>query len=146
MTAAWSAVSGAASYRADYSSDGEKNWSTAATAHKSTSITVTDADNAKSYKFAVRAANSHGNSGWSLSASARPYDPSNTKPPLAMPTAVSVTRGNGTVTANWSAVTGAVSYRVAYISDGASWSSARREPRRNERHHHRRGQRQVPTS
>ena len=123
VTATWPAVSGAASYRAEYSSDGSA-WSTAATAHTSTSITITDVSNAKSYRFAVRAANSHGNSGWSISATARAYDPLSANPPPAMPSSVSLTRDNGTVAASWTAVTGAVSYHVAYISDGASWSNA----------------------
>ena len=38
---------------------------------------------------------------------------------------VSVTRGNGTVTASWNAVSGATKYHVTYTTDGAkSWSLA----------------------
>ena len=124
VTAAWSAVAGATSYRVEYSTDNGSAWSSAAAAHTSTGITVTNVNNAKSYQFAVRAVNSHGSSGWSLSVNARPYDPSNTTPPPAMPTAISVTRGDGTVTAAWPAVDGAVSYHVAYVADGASWANA----------------------
>ena len=41
------------------------------------------------------------------------------------PVEVTVTRGDGTLTASWAAVTGATSYHITYSSDGAvSWTLA----------------------
>ncbi len=122
LTASWPEVSGATSYHVTYSSDGGGSWSLAALNHPRTSITI-GVDNAKTYLVGVRARNKHGDSGWRNSASSGPYRPP--APPPDTPSSVSVTRGDGTLTASWPEVSGATSYHVTYSSDGGgSWSLA----------------------
>ena len=51
--------------------------------------------------------------------------PANAQQAPATPSSVSVTRGDGTLSASWPAVVGATSYHVTYSSDGGgSWSLA----------------------
>ena len=51
--------------------------------------------------------------------------PANAQQAPATPSSVSVTRGDGTLSASWPAVSGATSYHVTYSSDGGgSWSLA----------------------
>ena len=121
LTATWPAVDGATSYHVTYSSNGGASWSLAAFDHPTSAITIDGADNAATYIVAVRARNSAGGSGWRNSAPAGPHTPS----PPATPSAVTVTRADGTLTATWPAVDGATSYHVTYSSNGgASWSLA----------------------
>ena len=61
-----------------------------------TSITIADVDNSKTYIVGVRARNNHGDSGWRNSPAAGPYTP----PPDA-PTGLTATPGDGTVTLTW---------------------------------------------
>ena len=122
VTASGYAVSGATKYHVTYSSDGGASWSLAASAHPGNSITINNADNAKSYIVGVRAGNDAGWSGWRNSASAGPYTPPS---PPATPTSVNVTRADGTLTASGYAVSDATKYHVTYSSDGGqSWSAA----------------------
>ena len=122
LTASWPAVDGATGYHVVYSSDGGASWSAAASNHSSASITISNVTNSATYIVAVRARNSHGDSGWRNSPSVGPYVP---PPPPATPSSVTVTRGDGTLTASWPAVDGATGYHVVYSSDGgASWSAA----------------------
>ena len=133
LTASWAAVEGATSYHVTYSSDGGGSWSLAALNHPDSSITI-GVDNANTYVVGVRARNEHGDSGWRNSPSAGPYTPPpppkpppepEPEPPPATPESVSLSRGDGTLTASWPAVEGATSYHVTYSSDGGgSWSLA----------------------
>ena len=128
VTASWPAVSGATKYHITYSSDNTESWSAAASPadnHSANSITITGADNGKSYVFGVRAGNDDDQwSGWRNSASAGPYTPPTPNPPSAV-ASVSVTRADGTLTAAWDAPAGATQYHVTYTSDwGQSWTSA----------------------
>ena len=79
VTATWAAVSGATSYHVTYSADGRATWSLAASDHTSdsdpVSITITGADNAKSYVVAVSARKSNEYSEWRMSLPAGPYNP-----------------------------------------------------------------------
>ena len=121
LTASWDAVSGATSYHITYSSNGGTSWSLASYDHPNDSITISNADNSKTYIVGVRARNEHGGSGWRNSAPAGPYTPS----PPATPSSVTVTRADGALTASWNAVPGATSYHITYTSNnGASWSLA----------------------
>ena len=129
LTASGYAVSGATKYHITYSSDGGGSWSLAALNHTGNSITI-GVDNAKTYIVGARAGNDSGWSGWRNSASAGPYTPPQPTPTPApqLPSAVasvSLTRADGTVTANWNAVGGATFYHVTYTTDnGQSWSLA----------------------
>ena len=91
VTASWPAVSGATKYHVTYSSDNRQNWTAASDNHAGTSITISGADNAKSYSYivAVRAGNDSGQwSGWRNSDAIAPF----VTPPSA-PSSVTVTRG-----------------------------------------------------
>ncbi len=129
VTAVWPAAARAASYHVTYSSDGKASWQLAALDHPAVegenSITIDDADNAKTYVVAVRARNETGGSGWRNSAAAGPYTPPDTTPAPSTPASVSLSRADGTVTAVWPAAAHATSYHVTYSSNGkASWQLA----------------------
>ena len=64
VSASWNAVSGATKYHVTYSTDGGGSWSLAALEHATNSITIANADSAKTYVVGVRAGNSAGWSGW----------------------------------------------------------------------------------
>ena len=137
VTASWDAPSGATKYHVTYSSDNMQSWTAAASPadnHSANSITITGADNGKSYVVGVRAGNDSGQwSGWRNSASAGPYTPDPTPTPTPTPTpappaapaSVTLTRADGTVTASWNAPDGADRYHVTYSSDNEqSWTAA----------------------
>ncbi len=124
LTASWAAVDGATSYHVTYSSDGGGSWSLAALNHGGTSITIS-VSNSATYLVGVRARNGGGDSGWRNSPAAGPFTPPNATPPPGPVGSVSVTRADGSLTASWSAVSGATSYHVTYSSDDKqSWSLA----------------------
>ena len=135
LTASGYAVSNAAKYHVTYSSDGGQSWSAAAGNHTGTTITISGADNAKTYVVGVRAGNAAGWSGWRNSASVAPYTPEPTPTPTPTPTpapappdtpsSVTVTRGDGTVTASWPAASGATKYHITYSANGKrNWTAA----------------------
>ena len=127
VTASGYAVSSATQYHITYSSNGGYSWTAASSNHTGTSITITGADNSKSYIVAVRAGNSAGWSGWRNSASSGPYTAPPPPPatPPGTPSSVTVTRGDGTLTASWPAPDGATKYHITYSADGKrSWSAA----------------------
>ena len=126
VTASWPAASGATKYHVTYSSDHKQGWTAASVSHTGTSVTISGADNAKSYIVAVRAGNDAGQwSGWRNSDAIGPYTPNPTPNPPATPSSVTVTRADGTVTASWPAVSGATKYHVTYSADNRqSWTAA----------------------
>ena len=93
LTATWPAVDGATAYHVTYSGDGGQSWSLATFDHAANSITISDADNAKTYVVGVRAKNAGGGSGWRNSPPAGPYTP----PPTLTATATSDTGGTLTL-------------------------------------------------
>ena len=111
-----------------------QSWSAAASPadnHSANSITITGADNAKSYVVGVRAGNDNDQwSGWRNSSPIGSFTPDPTPTPTPTPapaavSSVSVTRADGTLTASWNAPAGAAKYHVTYTSDwGQSWTSA----------------------
>ena len=118
LTASWNAVAGATSYHITYTSNKGTSWSLAVLNHASNSITISGADNSKTYIVAVRARNAHGWSGWRNSPPAGPYLPP------AIPSGLRATQGNQRVTLSWdnpsdSSITG---YEYQYRA-GGSWSA-----------------------
>ena len=75
LTASWNAVSGATSYHITYTSNNGASWSLAALNHPDSSITISNADNSKTYIVGVRARNEHGGSGWRNSPARRTLHP-----------------------------------------------------------------------
>ena len=123
VTADWNAVSGATKYHVTYTTDGGKSWSLAALEHATSSITISGADNDKTYIVGVRAGNDNGWSTWRNSAPTAPFTPPGSPP--VTPASVSVTRSAGTLTASWPAASGATKYHVTYSSDNRkNWSLA----------------------
>ena len=131
VTADWPAVSGATRYHVTYSTDGGASWHAPVDDHRNipaNSLTF-NADNAKTYVVGVRAGNDGGWGPWRNSPSAGPYTPPTPTPapeppsqPPGQVSSVTLTRADGTVTADWPAVSGAIRYHVTYSTDGgASW-------------------------
>ena len=76
LTASWPAVSGAHSYRVEHFTDDEHSDHTRVTwGHTANSIVITGVANATSYIVRVSARSAGGDSGWSYSPSAGPYNP-----------------------------------------------------------------------
>ena len=116
LTASGYAVNGATKYHITYSSDNMQSWTAASDNHTGSSITISGADNSKTYYIGVRAGNAGGWSGWTNSAAAGPL--------LATPTNLSVTPGDGYMDIAWGAVSDATGYDIrAKINNSASWSS-----------------------
>ena len=129
ITASWNAPTGATKYHVTYN-DGT-GWHAPVDDHRniqSTSITFS-ADNAKTYVVGVRAGNDNGQwSGWVNSPAAGPYTPPSNNPPSNNPPAtapgpvssITLTRADGSITADWDAPSGATHYHVTY-NDGTGW-------------------------
>ena len=127
LTANWSEPEdhGAAitDYDVQYKVVASSTWTewNAANTSTATTTTITGLTNGTEYQVQVRAANSHGESDWSDSASARPAAVAPSAP--AAPTLVS---GNRSIAASWSAPAdnGAAitDYDVQYSDDGANWT------------------------
>ena len=75
LTVTGYAVSGASKYHITYSSDNKQSWTAASVNHTGNSITISGADNSKTYVVGVRAGNDGGWSGWTNSAPAGPFAP-----------------------------------------------------------------------
>ena len=124
LTVSWTAVSDATSYNVNVSDNHKSTWSRAKSGATGTSATVTGLTNSATYYAAVQAVNSAGVSAWSVSPAAGPYTPPASVP--GAPASVTVTRGDGTLSVSWDAVSGATSYNVNTSDNGgASWSRAK---------------------
>ena len=116
-------------YNVRMSEDGGQTWTVAASDVAGTTVTIDSGVNdALPYLVGVQAENEHGVSAWTAAPMALPECPVGyfcvTSAPGA-PGPVTVTRADGTLTAAWDAVQGALSYHVTYSGDGgASWSLA----------------------
>ena len=106
-TATWPAVDGATKYHIIDSDNNGQSYHRVKTDWTGTTITYA-ARNEDTYIVAVMAANDVSKSGWTYSDPAPPYHP------MTAPSSITVTRGNGTLTATWPAVTGAAAYHVTY--------------------------------
>ena len=134
VTASWDAVSGATKYHVTYSSDNRQSWSGASCGNNctETSITISNADNSKSYIVGVRVGNDDGWSCWTNSPAAGPYTPPAPDPtptptptpePPGAPTGLTATAGDGSATMEWNdpgdaSITG---YRYQVQEDGGDW-------------------------
>jgi hypothetical protein len=103
----WTAVSGADGYRVKYGT-ASGSYTSTANAGGSTSTTITGLTNGTTYYFVVVAYNAGGESGNSNEQSATP------QPAPAAPTLDAPIAGDGRVSLSWSAVSGAVGYKVRY--------------------------------
>ena len=145
ITANWPEADGADSYHITYSSTLGYSWQLAAYGHTETSITITGADNNAFYVVGVRGLNDNGGGGWRnskisppnikpIAAPPTPTPPTATptptptptatpaSPPPSAPASITVSRGDGTVTATWPAASNAAGYHVAYTANyGQSW-------------------------
>jgi len=102
VTLTWNASIGATSYNI-YESTTSGGPYTKINSTANTNYTVTGLTNGATYYFVVTAVNSTGESGYSNQAGAMP---------IAVPTNLAATAGNGQVTLTWNASIGATSYNV----------------------------------
>ena len=118
----WPAVSGATSYRIEYSSDGGTTWQLAHANHVTSPAAIDGVDNSLSYIVRVRAQNSAGNSDWRNSEHEDPYLTPTPAPPDA-PHSVGVIAKDQTLEVRWTTSVYATSYHVEYSSDdGKTWN------------------------
>ena len=76
VTASWDAVNGATKYHVTYSTNNKQSWSAPPCgANCGNNVTITGADNGKTYIVGARAGNSAGWSGWRNSSPAGPFVP-----------------------------------------------------------------------
>ena len=125
VAVSWDAADGATKYHVTYTDNGGQSWSLAALEHATTSITISGADDDKAYVVGVRAGNDAGWSAWVNSNEVPAVQPPPTQNPPGSVGSVSATHNGDTVTASWSAASGATKYHVTYTDNGgASWSLA----------------------
>ena len=125
LTAAWNAPANAAAYHVTYTTNNGKSWSLGAGDHAPTTWTLNGADNSATYVVGVRARNrANAWSGWRNSPASGPYTPQPDPQPPAVPTGLTATGGDGSVTVSWtdpgdSTITG---YEYQYRYTGVAWS------------------------
>jgi hypothetical protein len=120
-TVSWAAVSGAVSYRVEYKTTAATSWTTAATSTTATSINLSNLTASTTYDWRVRT-NCTDNQSEFVQAQFSTIAP----PPCDPPTGLSSSNISNTgATVSWTAVSGAVSYRVEYKTTAAtSWTTA----------------------
>ena len=113
-------VNGATKYHITYSSNNGGSWNAAPCGDNctSTTTTISNVDNQKTYIVSIRASNDSGWSGWRNSATIGRDIP-------ATPASVNVRRGDGTLAVSAYSVSNATSYHITYSSNnGANWNAA----------------------
>ena len=125
ITATWDAPAHAVLYAVEYVPDGGPTWIAATPGHSSTTITIGGLDSTKGYTVRVRSRGYGGVSDWTVSNNVA-GDPSSTPDTAVSPpgpvASVTVTRGDGSLTASWGAPAGAAYYHVQYRAvDHGSW-------------------------
>ena len=125
ITATWDAPAHAVLYAVEYVPDGGPTWIAATPGHSSTTITIGGLDSTKGYTVRVRSRGYGGVSDWTVSNNVA-GDPSSTPDTAVSPpgpvASVTVTRGDGSLTASWDAPAGAAYYHVQYRAvDHGSW-------------------------
>ncbi|WP_375143108.1 cellulose binding domain-containing protein [Paenibacillus sp. D2_2] len=111
VTLSWTASSGATGYNVKRATTSGGPYTTVASGVTATSYTNTGLTNGTAYYYVVSAVNSAGESPNSAAAFATPAGGGGTTVPAA-PTGLTATAGNGQISLNWSASTGATSYNV----------------------------------
>ena len=118
LTATWPAVTGATKYHINYTADAGRTWKQVAADHTTNSITF-EIWNGYTYTVSVRAGNANGWSGWTKSPTIYPIP--KPLPPHIMPRPdwvyIDTRIGDGTLTARWAPVTGAIKYEIRYSTD-----------------------------
>ncbi|WP_174818612.1 endo-1,4-beta-xylanase [Paenibacillus kobensis] len=109
VSLAWTASTGATSYNVKRAATSGGTYTTVATGVTGTTYTNTSLTNGTTYYYVVTAVNATGESTASTQASATPT--AGVSVP-AVPTGVTATAGNGSVTLAWTASSGATSYNV----------------------------------
>ncbi|OOW74082.1 hypothetical protein Xmar_11860 [Xanthomonas axonopodis pv. martyniicola] len=120
-TVAWSAVSGAASYRLEESANGGGWTQVQETATTSTAFSGKAAGN---YGYRARACNGAGCGGYSGTATVSVLYPPSGAPSLTVPGSSST----GNYTVSWSGVATADSYRLEEQVNGGGWSEVQNAP------------------
>jgi fibronectin type 3 domain-containing protein len=115
VTLTWTAGAGATGYTVERSTTSGSGYTTVATNVSTTTYKDTTAANGTTYYYVVVATNASGSSGDSVQASATPQPPA-----PAAPTGLTATAGNGNVTLNWTADSGATSYLVQRSTSSGS--------------------------
>ena len=114
----WQSVNGATSYNIYYSqTSGVTTANGNRVALAVSGSAVSGLTNGTKYYFAVTAVNSAGESAVSTEVNSTPAAPSSSggaSVPPSIPTGVSASGGNGSVSVSWTAVTGAISYNIYY--------------------------------
>ena len=115
----WTASPGATGYDLNYSVSNGQSWTRVVTDFHSTGLIIGSWMKDSTYRFAVRALNADGHSGWTDSAPSQP-------PPCAvgnLRAATGTTYGadGGTISASWNAGKRADAYHVDYRADGGEW-------------------------
>ena len=123
ITVKWKSVDGAEGYRIYRKLEGAQSWSHVKTVSGYTTLTWTDTDVLKDYKYTytVRAYNENGNNmgGYRASGITQSFSTNG----LSTPTISSISNGASGVVLKWSAVSGATSYQIDRKLDGGSWST-----------------------
>jgi len=118
VTLNWTASSGATGYTVQRSTISGSSYTTLATNVSATTYKDTTVTNGTTYYYVVVATNAGGSSSASTQSGTTPQPPA-----PAMPTGLTATAGNGNVTLNWTAVSGATSYTVQRsTTSGAGYS------------------------
>lgn len=121
-TIVWDGVPGAATYNVRYKTPQATSWTTGpVVTAPTTTVDLTGLTNGQEYIVQVQAANpEYKDSQWSVSTSVTPAVP---PPPLATPTGLAGTPGNGTATMTWDAVAGAGGYLLEWTANGGGGDS-----------------------
>ena len=126
LNVSWSRVKGLVLYNVRYTDDGGQTWDAGPERVFETSAQITGVNDSLPYYVAVQASNGKSASAWTQSDLVNVECPEGhacamTVAPGAV-TAVTLSRADGTVTADWPAVNGASKYHVTYTTDGGgSW-------------------------
>ena len=127
LAVSWSAVEGADGYHVNISGNDKRAWTRILSDVSGTSATIDkNLNSGVTYYVAVAAVKSGVTGGWTNSAAVPPLNPPPSPP--GTPSSVTLTRADGSVSADWPDMSGATKYHVTYSTDNRkSWSLATTE-------------------